>query len=278
MKRRIREHFPRSIKPIKRKASYFLKDAVDSLLGRRDELTPPRSKIFVGNHDGYKRVGEEFLRYFIELGDLKPGEKVLDVGCGIGRMAVPLTKYLDKDGSYDGFDIVAGGINWCRRKITSKYPNFHFKIANIFNKKYNPRGSCQASEYRFPYENESFDFVLLTSVFTHILPGDMEHYFSEIARVMRKGGRCFITFFLLNEESSDLINAGKSVYDFPYQGEGFRTIHEATPESAVSYDEKFVRYLYGKFGFTIKEPIHFGSWCGRQNALTFQDIVIAAKQ
>jgi SAM-dependent methyltransferase len=241
-------------------------------------LIPPRRKIFVGGQDDYKRVGEEFLRYFIELGDLKPNERVLDVGCGIGRMTVPLTKYLDESGSYEGFDIVADGINWCRKKITPKHPSFRFQLADVFNKKYNPHGRYQASEYRFPYESECFDFVFPISVFTHMLPDDLEHYLCEIARVIKKEGRCLITFFLWNEESSRLINAGKSVYDFRYEGEGFRTIHEAIPESAVAYDEKFIRRLYEKCGFTIREPIHFGSWCGRENSLTFQDLIIAVKQ
>lgn len=202
---------------------------------------------------------------------------MLDVGCGIGRMAVPLTKYLDERGSYEGFDIVADGINWCRKKITPTYPYFHFQLADVFNKKYNPHGKYRASEYHFPYESESFDFLFLTSVFTHMLPQDMEHYLCEIARVIKRGGRCLITFFLWNEESLRLINAGKSVYDFKYKGEGFRTIDRATPESGVAYDEKFIRALYEKFRLTVAEPIHFGSWCGRENYLSYQDVIVAIK-
>jgi len=267
-----------SIKRVKQRISNFMEDALDCLLGRRDELTPPKRKIFVGGREDYKRIGEEFLRYFIELGGLEPDERVLDVGCGIGRMAVPLTKYLNERGSYEGFDIVPDGINWCRKKITAKHPNFRFQLADIFNKKYHPRGRYRSSEYRFPYASESFDFVFLTSVFTHMLPDDMEHYFSEISRVIKKGGRCLITFFLWNEEALQLINAGKSIYDFKYEGKGFRTIHRDTPESAVAYDERFIRGMYEKFRFTIREPIHFGSWCGRENALAYQDVIIAVKE
>jgi SAM-dependent methyltransferase len=270
--------FPRSIKAVKRKVSFFLEDVLDCLLGRRDELTPPKRKIFVGGREDYKRIGEEFLRYFIELGGLGPDERVLDVGCGIGRMAVPLTKYLNERGCYEGFDIVPDGINWCRKKITPRYPNFRFQLADIFNKKYNPRGRYRASEYHFPYESESFDFVFLTSVFTHMLPDDMEHYFSEISRVIKRSGRCLVTFFLWNEEALRLIDAGKSIYDFKYEGKGFRTIHRDTPESAVAYDERFIRGMYEKFRFTIRKPIHFGSWCGREHALAYQDVVIAAKE
>jgi len=249
---------------------------MDLLLGRRDELTPPRRMIFVGNGD-FKKIGEEYLRYFIEICGLKPDERVLDVGCGIGRMAVPLTKYLNKKGSYEGFDIVPNGIKWCRKRISSKYPNFHFQLADVFNKRYNPKGRYNAFEYKFPYENESFDFVFLISVFTHMLPQDMENYFSEVARVLKRGGRCLITFYLLNKESLELMNAGKSMLDFKYEFEKFHTINIDIPEAGICYDEAFVLGLFKKYGLKITQPLHYGRWCGRLNSLSFQDIIIGTK-
>lgn len=169
-------------------------DALDSLQDKRDELTPPRSMIFVGDGD-FKKTGEEFLRYFIEFGGLKPNARILDVGCGIGRMAVPLTKYLDASGSYEGFDILAHGIDSCTKNITPRYPNFHFQVADVYNKAYNPNGKHKAAEYEFPYQNECFDFTFLTSVFTHMLPQEMENYLAEIVRSLRWGGEILDYFF-----------------------------------------------------------------------------------
>lgn len=257
---------------------------IDSLLGRQDELIPPKETIFGGDGD-FKKIGEEFLRHFIELGGLGPSERVLDVGCGIGRMASPLTKYLNKRGSYEGFDIVSKGVNWCKENISLKYPNFNFQLADVFNKHYNPDGKHKASEYKFPYEDNSFDFVFLTSVFTHMLPDDLENYLKEISRVMKKGGRCLITYFLLNDESIQLINDGKTTFnvgkntflDFKHHGKGYRTIDEHTPEHAVAYDEKFILKLYGKYNLTVMEPIRYGSWCGRKDFLSYQDIIIASR-
>jgi SAM-dependent methyltransferase len=240
-------------------------------------LTPPmRMAFFVGVGD-YKKIGEEFLRYFIELGSLKPTENVLDVGSSIGRMAAPLTKYLDEGGSYEGFDIVKEGVDWCKRKIAHRYPNFHFQLAEVFNKNYNPDGKYRAVEYRFPYKNESFDFVFLTSVFTHMLAHDIENYVSEIVRVLRKDGKCLITFFLLNKESLKLIETKKSTLDLKFVFDEYRTIDKDTPEAAIAYDEQFIRGLYGKYGLNIKEPTYYGSWSGRKEFLSYQDIIVATR-
>ncbi len=272
----LREQLPSEIKSILRYLYYFPIDTLDFLLGRRDELTPPRRMNLAGDGD-FKEKGREFFKYFVELGGLSPGDIILDAGCGIGRMAVPLTGYLTT-GRYEGFDIIAKEIEWCMEKIGTKHPNFHFQCADVYNKSYNPDGRFKASEYKFPYADESFTFLFMTSVFTHMIPEEMENYFSEIARVLKKKGRCLVTFFLLNRESSDLIEQRKSHLDFRFEGKGFRTISETKPEEAIAFDEVYVRNLFTKNGFELSTPIQYGSWCGRAVFLSFQDIVIAVKR
>ena len=129
MKAAAKRFVPRRIRPAARKIYFFPVDTLDLLLGRRDALTPSKGKIF-HNPNAYKRIGNKFFRHFLDLGDLKPDERVLEVGCGIGRMAVPLTRYLD-GGEYEGFDVMPEAIEWCQRNISSKYPNFRFQVADI---------------------------------------------------------------------------------------------------------------------------------------------------
>src|SRR5438270_697411 len=69
---------------------------------------------------------------------------------------------------------------------------------------------------RFPYKDESVGFVFLTSVFTHMLRADVEHYVGEIVRVMKPKARCLITYFLLTNDSRVLIEQGQSTLTFPY--------------------------------------------------------------
>jgi ubiquinone/menaquinone biosynthesis C-methylase UbiE len=246
--------------------------------GGRNPLIPPASKTFVyGVDPDFKVIGGEFLRHFIELGGLKPEHKVLDIGCGIGRIALSLTGYLSPRGEYRGFDIIREGIVWCRENITPRCPNFHFAAADIFNRTYNPGGKYSAADFRFPYGDNYFDFVYTTSVFTHMLPADMDHYLAESARVMKPGGRCLHTFFLATAEALSLMAQDRAAFNFIYECKGYRTVSRLEPEKAVAYDEAVVRALYKKHGLTILEPIRFGNWCGRENCISGQDVVVAAK-
>ena len=179
------------------------------------ELLPPeKMREFVGGGD-FKVVGEAFRDYLVNLGGLRPDDRLLDVGCGCGRIAVPLTGYLSDKGSFEGFDIYKEGIEWCTRNITARRPNFRFRFADIYNKRYNPLGRSPASSFRFPYPDESFDFVVASSVFTHLLRKDLSHYLSEIRRVMRTGGRCLITYFLFREEGLPDEEGKRNDIDFP---------------------------------------------------------------
>jgi SAM-dependent methyltransferase len=259
-----------------RRVIYFLPDTVDLLLGRRDSMTPPRSLSFFTPRE-FRQLGEGSLQNLIRLGGLEPSGRVLEIGCGTGHIAAALTRYLDESGSYDGLDTVADWIAWCRGHISSQYPHFRFQLADVFNKQYNPDGKQKAADYTFPYKNESIDFVYLISVFTHMLPQDMENYFCEIARVLKKKGRCAMSFFLFNRESLELIAAGKSTLDFRYEYEKYRTVDPDVHEAAVSYDEAFVFGLYEKYGLKIRHPVDYGAWCGRSNPLSLQDIVVASK-
>lgn len=275
MKATIARVLPAPMKAALRNTYFSLMDRWDALSGRNG-LMPPRRMIFIGDGD-FRKTGQEFFRLFQELGGLKPEDRVLDVGSGIGRMAIPLISFLREAGSYDGIEIVRDGVDWCAGNISPKNPRFKFHWVNVYNLEYNPQGRIKASEYRFPFPDDSFDFIFLTSVFTHMMPADLENYISEIARVMSPGGRLFATFFLLNPESRDLIRKGSSSLNFNHEGLGYLTINPTMPECAIAFPEEYVLGLLENKGFSVQAPMHYGSWSGRSMFTSYQDIILASK-
>jgi len=237
------------------------------------KLVPPRGLSFVGRSD-FEQTGREFLGHLTELGGLKPTDRVLDAGCGIGRMAIPLASYL-QGGSYEGFDVGREMVRWCERNITPRHPAFHFTWAPIYNRKYNPFGTLAAAEFRFPYQDDSFDFALATSLFTHLTPADTRHYLAELGRVLRPGASALLTFFLITPDSEGEIAAGRAAFDFRHEAGGALTTDPRQPEEAIAYRLEDIRGMLAEAGLPVSEPVHRGEWANAPGAPSFQDIVIA---
>jgi SAM-dependent methyltransferase len=237
---------------------------------------PPAAANFVGDGD-FVRIGENWRRILVTQCGLRPDHRVLDMGCGIGRIALPLTRYLRPPGGYEGLDVVDVGIDWCQKNITPRFPHFRFRLADVYNRGYNPGGRSLASDYRFPYPDGSFDFAILTSVFTHMMPADLDNYLAEVARVLKVGGRCVVTYFLRNAAMLRLCDAGRSRIDFAYRGDGYWTCDPAVPEDAVCYEEADILARYRRCGLAIDGPIRYGTWCGRREGDTGQDFILATK-
>ena len=148
----------------------------------KNNLIPPKRLAILYGDDEAKNftgIGDKLLTMLTKYADLDSSSAVLDVGCGTGLMAVALTSYL-KNGSYEGFDIIPAGIKWCQNNISRRFPNFHFQLADIYNGSFNPGSKMKSINYRFPYENSTFDVVILRSIFTHLRPKEVEHYLSQI--------------------------------------------------------------------------------------------------
>jgi len=253
------------------------RDVKDTLRGRRDPLVPPRRLMFDGPRDPalFRQSGQEFFRFYIDLCGLRPDERILDMGSGIGRKTVPLVDFLDANGRYVGLDINRVGISWCSRNITQRWPNFEFQHIDVHNRRYNPKGQTLDTDLHFPFDDESFDFVVMASLFTHMFPGGVRRYLHETARVLKRTrGRCLISYFLLNDDSEAGIDSGRSVFRFPIRREDHAIEKEHRPEDAVAYDEAYVGELYDRAGLEIT-AVHRGQWAGNSSNLSFQDLIIA---
>jgi SAM-dependent methyltransferase len=272
----IRKLVPRPIKRAIRRQ----RDARDRkrLFGALAPLVPGVEQMFDGpsTFEEFKANGEEFLDIYRTICGLRPDERMLDVGSGIGRKTIQLTRYFDERAAYDGIDVTAAGVEWCARTITPRFPNFRFRQIDVFNKLYNPSGTRQPAEYRFPFADASFTFVMLGSVFTHMLPDDAAHYLAEIARVLKPGGRCLISYFLFNDEARALVEQGRSTLDFHVVRDRYATVDPDVPENAIALDETFIMALYSQLGLSVRR-MERGSWCGREQFLSYQDLILAVK-
>ncbi len=247
-------------------------DAADRVLGRRDALTPPRRlQQLVGDSD-FVQTGDEFGALLERLRVLGPEARVLDVGCGAGRIARALAGRLRPPGSYDGFDVMPEAVAWCTQAYRKIRVPFRFAHADIANAVYNPGGAVAATAYRFPYETGAFDLVLATSVFTHLLPETAAHYLAEAARVLAPDGLLFTTWFLLRPEPP----AGAR-FRFTRIDDGPAAVADpALPEAAVAYETGWLEAGLAAGGLTLREPPLLGTWTGGAGT-SFQDLVIARR-
>jgi SAM-dependent methyltransferase len=254
----------------------FMEHRGNCLVGMLQDsvINPPDEEVnIIGS--GWQ-VGSSFMGYFINIIQLDASARILDVGCGVGRIAYPLTRFLSKNSKYEGFDIYESGINWAIENISSRYHNFHFQKIDIFNKQYNPKGKLKAGEVLFPYEKGNFDFVYLTSVFTHMYASDVKHYLNEIYRVLKANGKCLLTCFLLNNESSYSIRNNRSSQKLIYElGESY-TVDKRVPETAIGFQEDLFLKWIANSGFVL-ESKHYGNWCDRDLYTSYQDILVLRK-
>jgi cyclopropane fatty-acyl-phospholipid synthase-like methyltransferase len=90
----------------------------------------------------------------------------------------------------------------------------------------------QPADYRFPYEDDTFDAAVLISVFTHMLPRDVDRYLGEIARVLKRNGRIFATYFVITPESLRLMSSGGGSVHFRHNRGPYWIQSEKVPNSA----------------------------------------------
>lgn len=241
-------------------------DLIDSRSRQDDHLIPPlRLRRIIGQTDNYTVNRVTPLRTYCGL---KPTDAILDVGCGCGSLAYSLIRYYDFQGKYEGFDIIKEFTDWLSENITLKYPNFHFKHANVYSTSYNCTAKILPSKYKFPYPDNTFNVVLVGSVFSHLLPADLENYLSEIVRVLKPNGIVLASYFLLSTQRPRKLKDDEIRSRFVDSGKGYCTTNVEYPEDAIAYDQEYVLGLYQEISLALEHPVVYGE---------LQDLIAARK-
>jgi SAM-dependent methyltransferase len=243
--------------------------------GKADPRLPPMRLRFVGSGD-FVEIGCEMLAVLVTYGNLPRHARILEIGCGVGRVALPLTTYLGADATYDGFDVVRKAVAWCRKRITNEHPNFRFHHVTVRNTLYRFTGTSAAT-FRFPFPDHSFDFVFAVSLFTHLTLQEVKNYLLESHRVLSSDGHFLATFFLLNSGSNRLLPSNDRDFRFPFIDGPMRFASDKNRAVATAIDEGVLRGLIQDAGFGIERVVH-GKWAGNASSLTFQDVVVCRKR
>lgn len=210
------------------------------------------------------------LLYFTAI---TPSQKVLDYGCGLARLAIPMSGYLgDTRGSYCGVDTDKNCIKRNRR-VFGHLPQFKFHHVDIYSKMYNRKGQ----DYQVLLEEDfggPFDLAFLFSVFTHVLPEDCDFLLTFLHSQLFHPGEIFASFFLLNDATNEAISSGKAHRQFATGYGNARIDNPKVPEGAVAYYEADVLQRFSQAGFSDIE-VHYGKWRGNIESWVWQDIIVA---
>lgn len=162
-------------------------------------LPPPGSRFCTEDWKDdafYVSSAKAEVERLVSLAQLDEQSKLLDIGCGQGRLAIGLTAKLPKIDLYCGIDVSRRSIEWCNRNLAAFHSNFRFLHLDIQNERYNPYGIPFEPPVQLPLADDSFDVAFLYSVFTHMRSRDVESYLRDIGRVLRPGGRVFFTVYV----------------------------------------------------------------------------------
>jgi ubiquinone/menaquinone biosynthesis C-methylase UbiE len=119
-------------------------------------------------------------RMVIELAQVRPGDSVLDVGCGSGSLTLTAQSYAGPGGKVVGIDAAPEMIEVAREKASRSGLEVVFEVGLI---------------EKLDFPDATFD-VVISRLAIHHLPDDLKHKgFAEILRVLKPGGHLLIADF-----------------------------------------------------------------------------------
>ncbi|MBI3762423.1 MAG: class I SAM-dependent methyltransferase, partial [Chloroflexi bacterium] len=118
--------------------------------------------------EGFLSSGQAEADRLVQRFGLTASTRLLDIGCGPGRLAIGVLSRFKNFQHYRGIDIVKKRIDWCQRHITRHHPGFQFIYLNLQNLRYNPTGKSIGGDFRLPFADGEFDIIYLWSVFSNM--------------------------------------------------------------------------------------------------------------
>ncbi len=274
--------------------------AMDGMYRRMDGKVMRRSKVLRripgsrDRHGGRLAYGEWchtigiFHSLFAQHLPSPTGCRMLDIGCGMGTLAIVSETFQADGGSYTGIDVRPEVLAFCKERYTDG--DFTFKHLDVQNLRYAP-GQESKERPKWSVDDGSFDFLSALSVWTHFNEGDSIFYMREVDRALRPGGVALITMFLLDDVYKASID-GRTSHRSRYHGtpadrwvfekacsesgEWFERRHVKVPEDAVGCTTRGLEMMLEGTDLDLVE-MHHGNWKERPGVY-FQDVLVFRKK
>ena len=160
--------------------------------------------------------------------------RVLDFGCGCGRLARQMMLQRHPPDEYCGLDLNKAAIEWCAENLSPHRSRFTFRHLDIRNPQFNPNAAHERVPLLVPMDH--YTLVIAHSVFTHIIERDVEFYFEECAAALALDGLFWSTWFVFDKRYFPVLQSFQnSLY-----------INLQDPSNAVWYDVGFINDLHRK--------------------------------
>ncbi len=209
-------------------------------------------------NDAYylKTVLDEGERFVSKL-NVNESSEILEIGCSSGRSVLGLVSRVSSVKRYLGLDARISNIEWCRKHIGSRYEYCSFQYLDLYHHLYNPKGTIKFDEnFKFNLPSESFDVIYIQSVLGNNDDKDVRIFSREFARLLRSGGKLFLTAFL--EEN---------VPDCTPNPEGYIMKCEYEKQ-VVRFEKNFFLNIFKSDGFVV-DSFEYGTEIDYQSAVYF---------
>lgn len=220
---------------------------------------------------------------FLMRQGLTPGSALLDYGCGLGRMAYAVSKYLDPQrGAYFGYEPNQTSLTYLR-DAWAPLPHFHFAGTELppeedyiaIHQQAQRTGGTSAGLARLgDLCTRPIDVQYSSSVFTHMWRNDIVALLKEMTRVLAPAGVCVNTWLCVDDFAAYILRCGLADRTLQHRVKDVLTYSLDNPLTCAAYEWDTVQGIYHDAGHEITEVL-WGSWSGRDNGVHYQDIIVS---
>ena len=124
--------------------------------------------------------GTVYAGRFIQASGLRPDDRVMEVGSGLGRILTASQRRVGAERPYFGIDLSFQMVRRARRGLEPGVPSLHFLVA---------------SALQIPFRRQSFDVVLLSHVAKYLTDPQLRQVLAQVRDLLRPGGRIVLWEF-----------------------------------------------------------------------------------